>query len=58
MFTVLAMWYDSIHIYIAGSFEGEKRDTAWCVSEQPTPQPAPIYQSNAEETDRVHNVKN
>ena len=38
-------------LYIAGGIEGDLEDTAWCVSDQSSPQPLPTYQSNAEETD-------
>ena len=39
-------------LYVAGAFEGQKKDTAWFVSDkQSTPQPDPTYESNAEETD-------
>ena len=38
-----------ITLYIAGGIEGDLEDTAWCVSDQSSPQPLPTYQSNAEE---------
>ena len=39
-------------LYVAGALEAEKCATAWFVSvDQPKPQPALEYKSNAEETD-------
>ena len=38
-------------LYIAGGFEGDIEDTAWCASSSCPPQPQPRYTSNAEETD-------
>ena len=38
-------------LYVAGGFEGDIEDTTWFVSGQSSPQPLPLYRSNAEETD-------
>ena len=38
-------------IIIAGCYEGDIEDTAWVIVRDSTPQPIPIYRSNAEETD-------
>ena len=42
---------DNTVLYVAGGFEGDIEDTTWCVSDQSSPQPLPLYRSNAEETD-------
>lgn len=38
-------------LYLAGCFEGNIEDTAWCITKTNTPQPEPLYTCNAEETD-------
>ena len=38
-------------LYVSGGFKDDIQDTAWCVTNQTTPQPLPTYWSNSEETD-------
>ena len=38
-------------LILAGCLEGDKRDTSWNITRYSTPQPCPMYTSNAEETD-------
>ena len=38
-------------LIVAGGFQGDLVDTAWCVDERGIPQPEPQFSNNAEETD-------
>ena len=38
-------------LIIAGCYAGDIEDTAWSITRDSTPQPLPVYNCNAEETD-------